>query len=181
MDGACRLDVRGGVDCAEWRHAWHGWCFAEGRSAGGGVADDCAVLDFVQQTVDGAALAYRRDCVWTGAGDVDADGVRSAAVRDATGCGGFVEGVAGAGGQRCAVYGDDHAALELGDDAGSGFAGGGAFEYGAADGERTGGCGAGGASGAERVGRRRADSGGGGDVDDAVDDQGAGTTAADVG
>src|ERR1700733_16319080 len=143
MDGAGRLDVRCSVDCAERRHAWRGWRFAEGRSAGGGVADDCAVLDFVQQTVDGAALAYRRDCVWTGAGDVDADGVRSAAVRDAAGCGGFVESMVGAGGQRCAVYGDDHVALELGDDAGSGFAGGGGFVYGAADGERAGSGGAG--------------------------------------
>src|ERR1700722_7583737 len=137
MDGAGRLDVRGGADCAEWRHAWRGWCFAEGRLAGGGVADDRSVLDFVQQEVDGTAFAHRRYGVWNRSGDADVDGVGSAAVWDAAGGGGFAEGWAGAGGKRCALHGDDDAAVELGDDAGSGIAGGSAIEYGAAHGKRS--------------------------------------------
>ena len=80
-----------------------------------------------------------------------------------------------------AVHGDDDAAVELGDDAGSGFAGGSAAEYGAADRESAGGAGAGGAAGAECVGWRWVDSGFGGDVDDAVEDASAGADAVDVG
>src|ERR1700677_1504254 len=180
MDGAVCLDLRGGADCAEWGQAYCGWRIAEGRPAGGVVADDCAVLDFVQQATDGTELARRRHGLWAAAGNVDADGVCSTAVWNAAGGGGFVEGMAGAGGERRAVYGDDHPAVELGDDAGSSFTGGSAFEYGAADGERAGSCGAGGAAGAERVGWGRADFGGGGYVDHALQDQSARTDAADV-
>jgi hypothetical protein len=75
------------------------------------------------------------------------------------------------------VYGDDDVAVELGDDAGSGLAGWGAVEYGAADRESAGGVGAGGEAGAERGGGRWIDSGFGDYVDDAVEDEGAGDYA----
>jgi hypothetical protein len=63
--------------------------------------------------------------------------------------------------------------VELGDDSGSGFAGGGVVEYGTADGEPAGCAGAGRAAGAECVGWRWADSGFGDYVDYAVEDAGA--------
>ena len=74
----------------------------------------------------------------------------------------------------------DDVAVELGDDAGSGFAGGSAVEYGTADREFAGSVGAWGKAGAERVGWRRVDSCFGGDVDDAVEDESAGADAVDV-
>src|SRR6202044_1244520 len=69
------------------------------------------------------------------------------------------------------------ATLELGDDAGSGFAGGSVAEYGAADWESAGCAGAGRAAGAECLGGRRVDCGFGGYVDDEVEDSGAGDYA----
>ena len=78
------------------------------------------------------------------------------------------------------VHRDYDVALELGDDAGSGFAGGGAVEYGAADRESAGGSGVGREIGAECVGWGWVDSGFGGDVDDAIEDAGAGDDAGDL-
>ncbi len=57
--------------------------------------------------------------------------------------GGFAEGVGCAGGEWVAVHCVDDAAVELGDDAGSGFAGWCAVEYGAVDWEPARGAGAG--------------------------------------
>ena len=105
--------------------------------------------------------------------DGDADGLGAAAVWDAAGGWGVGEGMARVGGERGVVYSDDYAALELGDDPGSGFAGGSAVEYGAADWESAGRAGVGGAAGAERLGWRRIDSGFGDYVDDAIEDEGA--------
>lgn len=90
-------------------------------------------LDLDQQKTSGAALACGGDGVWVGDRDADADCVGSGEVWDASGDGSFDEGMAGAGGERGVVYGDDDSAVELGNDAGSGFAGGSVVEYGAAD------------------------------------------------
>jgi len=93
---------------------------------------------------------------------------------------GVDEGVAGAGGEWGVVHGSDDVVVELGDDTGSGFAGGGVVEYGTADGEFAGRAGAGRAAGAECVGWRWADSGFGDYVDYAVEDAGAGDDAGDL-
>ena len=85
--------------------------------------------------------------------------------------------MAGAGGEWGVVHGYDDAAVELGDDAGSGFAGGSAVEYGTADRESAGGSGAGGEAGTECLGWRWVDSGFGDYVDDAIEDAGAGDYA----
>ena len=82
-----------------------------------------------------------------------------------------------AGGQWGVVYGHDHAAVELGDDAGSGFAGRSAVEYGAADRKSARSSCFGRTTGAECMGWGRTDSGFGDYVDDAVEDAGAGDDA----
>src|SRR5260370_53734 len=125
--GGC--DVRGLVDGAGWRLVSGGGGEADGRSAGSGMADDCAVLGSDEQAADGAAFARRGEGVWVGGRDPDADGVGSGAVWDAAGGGGFGEGVAGAGGEGGAVHGGDDVAGELGGDAGSGFAGRGGVSF----------------------------------------------------
>jgi len=67
------------------------------------------------------------------------------------------------------MHGNDDAAMELGNDAGSGFTGGRVVEYGTADREFAGRDGIGGEAGAECLGRWWADSGFRNYVDDAVD------------
>src|SRR5580698_7909241 len=134
MDGASWLDYGCGIDCVGGKAS----CRGGGGNAGGGFAgctfpDDCAVLDFVQQAVDGATLGYCGDGVWVVAGNAYAHSVGAGAVRDASGDGCVVKGLVGAGGEWSALHGNDYAALELGNDAGSGFAGGRAVKYGATD------------------------------------------------
>ena len=128
-----------------------------------------------------AGLHGASDGVWAADWYVDADGVGSCEIWDASGSGGFVEGVAGFGGKWCFVYSDYDAALELGDDAGSGFAGGGVVEYGAVDWEPAGSDCARRTVGAERVVGGWVDSCFGGDVDYAVEDEGSRGYASDLG
>src|ERR1700733_5495108 len=48
LDGAGGIDVWSGTDCAGRRGAGKGWGDTGGRFTSGGIASDCAVLDFDQ-------------------------------------------------------------------------------------------------------------------------------------
>jgi hypothetical protein len=137
------------------------------HAAGGDPTVAWDLLDFAEQGIDAETFADRGDGVWAGGGDGDADGVCAGGVWDAAGAWGVGEGVAGAGGERGAVHGDDDAAVELGDDAGAGVAGRRVAEHGAAGGVAAGSAGAGREAGGAGVCGRRDDRDCGDYADDA--------------